>query len=332
MKFLVVRFSSIGDIVLCSPVIRCLKQQLPDAQIHFATKAAYASLLEHNPHVDGVHILKDDWSSFVHALKAQRFDHIIDLHNNLRSRRLSMSIGVKRSVFNKINAAKWLRVNLKIDRLPRRHIVDRYLDTVSHLGVKNDGGGLELHLPEYIDATPLEKLPSDFHCFAIGGQHDTKKLPQDSIGKLLDKIKGHVVLIGGPEDAESGKNLAEGREHVTNLCGALSMLQSALAIRMSAAVITHDTGMMHIAAAFGKDVLSIWGNTIPEFGMYPYRAGKRSEMFEVHDLGCRPCSKIGFDKCPKGHFKCMRSQDLDAIGRSASMLFREEHGNNDTHQ
>lgn len=325
MKVLVVRFSSIGDIVLCTPVVRCLKEQLPNVVVHFATKASYVSLLTHNPHIHTVHALGDDWHEFISRLEEEGFDRIIDLHNNLRSRRLALSLGVKRNPFDKINVEKWLMVNLKVDRLPDVHIVNRYLRTVEDLGVKNDDKGLDFYLPEDLDDTALGQLPEVYVCFAIGGQHATKKLPPASIAELLSKAQGTVVLLGGPEDQVLGKTLAERFENVVNMCGELSLLQSALAIQRSSAVITHDTGMMHIAAAFGKNVISLWGNTIPAFGMYPYKAGEDSEMFEVEGLKCRPCSKIGFDRCPKGHFRCMTDQDLDLIAEKASVLSRKEH-------
>jgi len=325
VKVLVVRFSSIGDIVLCTPVFRCLKEQLPNVEVHFATKTSYVSLLTHNPHIHAVHALGEDWHEFVSALKQEGFDQIIDLHNNIRSRRLALSLGVKRRPFDKINIAKWLKVNWKFDRLPEVHIVDRYLRTIEGLGVKNDGKGLDFYLPEDLDDTPLRQLPENYVCFAIGGQHSTKKLPPASIEELLSKIQETVVLLGGPEDEITGKSLAERSGIVVNMCGQLNLLQSALAIQRSTAVITHDTGMMHIAAAFGKNVISIWGNTIPSFGMYPYKSGIDSEMFEVEGLKCRPCSKIGFDHCPKGHFRCMTEQDLDLIAEKASVLSRKEH-------
>ncbi|RTQ44044.1 glycosyl transferase, partial [Hymenobacter gummosus] len=69
------------------------------------------------------------------------------------------------------------------------------------------------------------------------------------------------------------------------------------------------TGQMHIAAAFRKEIISVWGNTVPEFGMYPFRTEFRA--LEVEGLGCRPCSKIGYEKCPQGHFRCMRDIRID---------------------
>ena len=315
MKILVSRFSSIGDIVLTTPVFRCIKKQRPETQIHFVTKKAYAGLLEHNPYIDKIWALDDDFQSLVTDLKKEKFELLVDLHNNLRTRRLKLSLGIKRVRFNKINWQKWLIVNTRINRLPEKHIVDRYLETVAQLKVTNDGLGLDFHID------PEAELPTEvtsgqaYVCFAIGGQHNTKKLPTEKIIALCNQINLPVYLIGGPEDQSVGKEIETQIDHVTSLCGQISIQQSARVIEHADWVISHDTGMMHIAAALNKKIVSIWGNTIPQFGMYPYRAHPDSLISEVENLSCRPCSKIGFEQCPKGHFSCMLNQDLDAIAR-----------------
>jgi ADP-heptose:LPS heptosyltransferase len=76
---------------------------------------------------------------------------------------------------------------------------------------------------------------------------------------------------------------------------------------------------MHIAAAFKRPVISVWGNTVPEFGMYPYfgSAAVAGKIMEIKGLSCRPCSKIGYKKCPRGHFKCMERQDMQALINAA---------------
>jgi ADP-heptose:LPS heptosyltransferase len=101
---------------------------------------------------------------------------------------------------------------------------------------------------------------------------------------------------------------------IYNVCGTLALAGSAWVIKGADAVITPDTGMMHIAAAFNKRVISVWGNTIPAFGMYPFLPNhEQSYLSEVKGLSCRPCSKIGYAKCPKGHFNCMEQQDIPTI-------------------
>jgi ADP-heptose:LPS heptosyltransferase len=323
MKILVLRFSSIGDIVLTSPVLRCLKLQKPDVEVHVATKSTFADLVRYSPHVDKVHELGDDIAELTQRLKAERFHQVIDLHHNLRTARIKRALGVPSHSFNKLNIEKWLLVNLKVDRMPGIHIVDRYMGTVEHLGVKNDEQGLELFIPKdrYV---ALEGLPlthfNGYVAMAIGAAHATKRLPEHRLIELAKLIEGPIVLIGGREDQVVARNIASavgGR--VYDATGKFDLLGSASLIAQATSVVAHDSGAMHIAAAFKKPLVSIWGNTVPQFGMGPYipTHPERAHIAEVTGLACRPCSKIGHDRCPLGHFRCMEQQDLQAI---ASLL------------
>jgi ADP-heptose:LPS heptosyltransferase len=147
----------------------------------------------------------------------------------------------------------------------------------------------------------------------IGAKHATKQLPLEKMQSVAQKFKMPVVLLGGKEDISRGGAIEKSfSSEVFNACGIFSLNQSAAIVKHSHHVISHDTGLMHIAAAFRKKIISIWGNTIPEFGMYPYMPSspvQNNLMLEVKGLSCRPCSKIGFEKCPRGHFKCMADQD-----------------------
>jgi len=310
LKILIIRFSSIGDIVLTSPVIRCLKQQVPGVEIHYLTKKSFQTVLKNNPYIDKLHLLEDSLSPLIYQLKAEKFDHIVDLHRNLRTMLLKSRLGIKSSSFDKLNVEKWLLVNFKINILPPLHIVDRYLKTVEFLGVKNDDKGLDYFLEK--DYSLTELLPESHRNYtgvAIGAQHFTKRLPVYKLIEVCKLLDHPVVLMGGKEDAERADEIAKGAgEHVFNACGKFTLDESAYLVKMSMQIITHDTGLMHIAAAFNKPIISIWGNTVPGFGMYPYQVTE-SKIIEVAGLKCRPCSKIGFQKCPLGHFKCMNEQD-----------------------
>jgi len=279
------------------------------------TKKSYGKLLAQNPYIDRIWTLEDQFSTLATLLKAEKFDAFIDLHNNLRTKRLARALGLKRHAFDKINLAKWLIVQFKLNRLPNQHIVDRYLESAEFLGIKNDGNGLDFHIPTETRLPEVLRDIEHYVCYAIGGQHNTKKMPVSKIIELVSKVKHPVVLIGGTEDQEDGNRIASAAEQVINLCGEVSINQSALIMKESVYVISHDTGMMHIAAALHKKIVSIWGNTIPEFGMFPYKSDDKSFIAEVNDLSCRPCSKIGYNKCPKGHFKCMNNQNLEAIAQ-----------------
>jgi len=326
-KFLIIRFSSIGDIVLTTPVIRCLKQQLPGAKVHYLTKKAFSSILEPNPYIDKLHLLDDDLQKTIGLLKAEKYDYIIDLHHNLRTLRVKMGLGVKSFSFDKLNSEKWLLTTLKINRLPAIHIVDRYLATLETFGVKNDGCGLDFFIPEK-DRINRESLPEShrkgYIGLVTGATYATKQLPVEKLDELCRLINLPVILLGGPTDKETGEKLALAHSNTFNACGKYTLAQSADILRQAEMVITHDTGLMHIAAAFQKPVISIWGNTIPEFGMGPYfgtAPGSVSRVFEVKNLSCRPCSKIGYKKCPKGHFNCMQLQDISAVAGIVNSYF-----------
>lgn len=314
LKILIIRFSSIGDIVLTTPVIRCIKQQLPNVEIHYLTKRNFKSILSSNPNIDKLHLLEETLSATISSLKAEKFDLIIDLHHNLRTLIIKNKLGVKSSSFDKLNWQKWLLVNLKINRMPEVHIVDRYLATVRFLGVKNDEKGLDYYLNNEYNLSDLLPVSHEkFIGIAIGAQHATKRLPQHQLIRLCKGLSEPVVLLGGPEDATRAAEICQqAGGHVFNGCGKFSLDQSAYLVKCAQRIITHDTGLMHIAAAFHKPVVSVWGNTVPEFGMLPYKAGK-SDIIEVEGLKCRPCSKIGYEKCPLGHFKCMNEIDISLI-------------------
>ncbi|TPE44011.1 glycosyltransferase family 9 protein [Pontibacter mangrovi] len=321
-KILILRFSSIGDIVLTTPVIRCIKQQVPGAEVHYVTKKAFQSIVANNPYVDKVHVLGEKLGDLVQALKAENFDYVVDLHNNLRTRVIKARLGKPSRSFNKLNYEKWLMVNFKRNRLPDVHIVQRYLDAAAALGVKDDGGGLDYFIPAQ-DEVDVHTLPEGFQngyvAFAIGAQHYTKRLPTERIIELCERLQQPVILLGGKEDAATGEEIAahfsaSNKQQATiiyNACGKYNLHGSASLVRQATQVVSHDTGLMHIAAAFQKEIISVWGNTIPEFGMYPFRT--KYKVLEVQGLSCRPCSKIGYSKCPKGHFKCMRDISFEDL-------------------
>lgn len=330
MKVLVIRFSSIGDIVLTTPVVRVLKTQLNDAEVHFATKDKFAVLVESNPYIDKVQVLGKSLLGFIKQLKAERYDYVIDLHHNLRTCIIKNALGVKAYSFDKLNLKKWLLVNLKINRLPNVHLVDRCLDTLKPLGLKADALGLDYFIPEK-DNVPMDWLPPEFQkgyvAYAMGAQHNTKKLPLKRMIELCDKINKPIVLLGSKEDVETAEVIRTFFERpelsdyetgltelgkktiIFNACGKFNVNQTASLIKNAKYVFAHDNEWMHIAAALKKEVFSIWGNTIPEFGMYPYRT--KFTVLENKKLSCRPCSKIGHAACPKGHFKCMNENVFD---------------------
>ncbi len=332
MKIVIIRFSSIGDIVLTTPIIRAIKTQLSKVELHYVTKPEYADIIENNPYVDKVHVLDGSLFSLIGKLISERFDFICDLHNNLRTRIVRMFLNSPGRGFPKINIEKWIMVNTKVDRLPPKHIVDRYFETLRDFTIEQDEKGLEYYIPDK-DEVEMEWLPKEFstgfYTVVIGAKHFTKRLPTQKIIELCDRINKPVVLLGGKEETAIGEEIEKffekdqnnpeteeslhrdlGKKAVVfNGCGKFNLNQSASLIKNSGAVFSHDTGLMHIAAAFNKKVFSIWGNTIPKFGMYPYKTS--FVVFENNKINCRPCTKLGYSKCPKGHFKCMNDITFD---------------------
>lgn len=322
MKFLVIRFSSIGDIVLTTPVVRCLKQQVPGAEVHFLTKQQFKPIVAPNPYIDKVMLLEHSFELMIHELKQEQYDCIIDLHHNLRTLRIKRALKAKSFSFNKLNIQKWVRTALRINVLPKVHIVDRYLATLKKFGVRNDGLGLDYFIPATEEVTQKD-IPTS-HQFGyigvvIGAAHHTKKLPIHKLKELCSKINYPVILLGGPEDRAAGDEIAAVDDiKIYNACGKFKLNESADLVRKARVIISHDTGLMHIAAAFRKPIISVWGNTVPAFGMAPYYGdyqNKESRM-EVN-VWCRPCSKIGYKKCPLGHFKCMEQQDIERMAKLA---------------
>lgn len=317
-KILIIRFSSIGDIVLTTPVIRCVKQQVPNAEVHFVTKEGFTPLLEHNPYLNKVHTFKKDVTEIYSELVNQKFDYVIDLHKNLRSLRLKQKLKVPSFSFNKLNVKKFMAVNLKMTSLlPDEHIVQRYLKTAEVLGVKDDGKGLDYFISESEHVNPETQFGfpqgQAFISLVIGGSYVTKKIPSNKLLEIIQSARLPIVLMGGKEDQAEASILMRQFPQLKNACGSLTINQSASVIQQAEWVISSDTGLMHIAAAYNKKIISVWGNTIPEFGMGPYMPHSENKILEIKNLSCRPCSKLGYNKCPKGHFKCMNQIDFSWI-------------------
>lgn len=319
-KILVLRFSSIGDIVLTFPVVAAIKAAYPSCQIDYATKPAFRSLLAACAGLNNIYTLEGSIRQLKQQIDFQAYDAVIDLHHNLRTRLLTFLSGATVYRYPKNNWRKWLLTSFKVKPSKPEHVVDRYLSTLQQ------AFGLEILAPtnQYLipandqfsiqEETGLE--PHKYVAFAIGAQFATKRLPTDLMIELLQKIPYPIVLLGGKEDQETAQKIktALQDQKIVSMVGQLSIHGSAWLVKNAAALLTHDTGLMHIGACFEVPIHLIWGNTVKEFGMYPYRLEQENcFQYEVENLKCRPCSKIGFQTCPKGHFNCMRQQNLEQI-------------------
>lgn len=321
-KILIIRLSSIGDIVLTTPIIRCIKTQIPKVQVHYLTKANNAIILNNNPYVDRIITFNGSLSETIKLLKKENYTYVIDLHKQIRSFIIRLRLFRPSKTFNSLRIKKWLLVKWKLDKLPEKHIVDRYFEATKGLdyNIVNDGKGLDYFLADedYIspDALPLS-FQDGYIAVVVGSKHQTKQIPTEKLVQLCQGIKKSIVLLGDKNDRQKAIEVENAiGARVFNACGAYNLNQTSSLISNSVGVITPDTGLMHIAAALNKNTISVWGNTVPQFGMYPYfpkDSKAKVFIFEKKGLVCRPCSKLGFKECPKKHFECMLSIDFEKI-------------------
>jgi ADP-heptose:LPS heptosyltransferase len=319
-KILIIRFSSIGDIVLTFPVVKALKLTFPNCKIDFVTKKGFVGLLQACPEIDHIFALDQSLSNLRKEIPFAQYDAVIDLHHNLRSRLLTIFHLGKVYRFPKDNLRKWLLTSFKIKPKHSKHVVDRYLEPVRRafqadfIGVQN-----AYQVPKDAQIDILEKTgfqPGQYVAVAIGAQFATKRMPTEILISLLQKINGPILLLGGKEDIEVAQKIMKALPNVSiqSQVGKCSIHESAWLVQNAAQLLTHDTGLMHIGACFQMPIHLIWGNTVRDFGMYPYRLEQENCFhYEVQDLACRPCSKIGHQACPKGHFSCMRKQNIEQI-------------------
>ena len=297
--------------MLTSPIVRACYNQ--GSTVHYLTKAPFKPLLENNPYLDKVWTLEDKVSD----LSREDYDLIIDLHKNLRSRTYILKLRKKSVSFAKLNLAKWWKVRNKKFTLPDLHIVDRMFRNLSPYGIKNDGKGLDFFISDVEKEKARELLPvNPYVCLVLGANYYTKRIPSEISEKIVMISPLPVVLIGGKDVQDSGGRLADlFPDKVHNLCGQASIGISAAILARAWHVVTGDTGMMHISAALQRPISVLWGSTVPAFGMGPYYG--ENELAPIHmevkKLSCRPCSKLGHNHCPQGHFKCMMNQNVEEV-------------------
>jgi ADP-heptose:LPS heptosyltransferase len=308
MKILVIRFSSMGDIIYTSPVVRCLKTQLPDAEVHFLTKPAFRYIYDGNPYVDKLLLLKSTLAETIAEIKAEKYDYIVDLHNNLRTSFIKFRTGIKSSTYKKQPIRKWLGLKFRLKLVERIHLVERYMKAVKPLGVKNDGKPIDYYIKSKHDLAKLlpESHQRGYIAFVIGATHFTKRMPNDKIIEICRMISHPIVLLGGNDVKANGTEIANAvGSNIFNACGITSLDESVFLVSKANRVLGFDTGLTHIAEAFDVPIGSVWGGTVPELlGVQPYMV-KEAEVIGI-ELSCRPCSKFGLEKCPLGHFKCMK--------------------------
>jgi ADP-heptose:LPS heptosyltransferase len=285
----------------------------------------YVALWSANPYVSKVYAIKKEVKEVLPLLKNERYTAVIDLHSNLRTLQLRYYLwnlpfySVKKGAM-----LRWFFVLTGIKPITPKHIVTRYFDAVRPLKISYDGKGLDFFIPEMNVLVPQ----NPYLVFVLGAGHFTKRLPPEKWKEIADLFtQWDVLLIGGNEEMKTGEFLATCMgNRAFNYCGKLNMVESAYVIREAKLIISGDTGMMHIAAALRKPLISIWGGTIPEFGWLPfYPEGRnRNKTVQVDSLSCRPCSRFGRVDCPKKHFRCMRDISAATVYQHAQMVLQNK--------
>ncbi len=319
-KILLIRLSSIGDIVLTSLAIRCLKNTYPDIQIDFLTKSQYCTLVRNHLPVSDVIAFEGSLWQTAQKITQRNYDCVVDFHANLRTGLLRQLLpeAVEFFQYNKQSLRRTLSVWLKKDLYRGEQVAEQYLKTLQPLDVENDGKGLEFLIPEqdwvYRGDLPLTH-GSGYAVLSLGATHFTKKLPLNKWVEICNLLHLPLILVGGKDEWETGEQLVATDDlKIINKCGKYTIGQSASVVAQAKFVITQDTGMMHIAAALRKKTISIWGGTVPYLGFEPYDLDENlSKIIQVEDLSCRPCSKYGRSTCPKGHFKCMEEINTEEL-------------------
>jgi lipopolysaccharide heptosyltransferase II len=339
-NILIIRFSSIGDIVLTNPVVRFLREHFPGARIDFLTKKKYAELLRWNAALSNVILFEegDDLGALRKKIRETRYDLIVDLHNSLRSIFLRTFSGARKvKVFRKHALKRLLLVGFKRNLFRQvRTVAERYADTVRIFGEPDVR--VELPLGEDVVRTAAGLLHSGKFSakdrivgFAPSAMHFTKRWPMDRFVKLGQALSGEervkIALFGSQEEAEYCSDIAQlinsgsGAHCAESFAGKLSLSETAAASGLCSLFVSNDTGLMHIAAARGAPLVAIFGSTVREFGFHPQ--GERSIVIENRGLECRPCSHIGRSSCPKEHFRCMNDITVDSVVAEARRLLRD---------
>jgi lipopolysaccharide heptosyltransferase II len=315
-NILAVRFSSIGDILLTTPLLRAIRQRHRDARITVLTKEPYVPLLSHNPHVDRVVALGPGrpLRSLASVLRSDSFTHRLDLHGSLRSRALRVLVPGRWTSYPKHRIARALLIRTKQDRYrDRRPVAERYFSAARNLGVAPDGGPPDFFLAEESERKAADWLAGSglgpglpLIAVAPGAAHATKRWPLEHWRALLSQVVAagwSAAIVGGPGDIPLAESLAgRGLARVASAAGALDLQATGALLRRSAAVVSGDTGVMHMATAVGTPVVALYGPTVRQFGFFPYT--RRASVLE-RPLGCRPCTSQGSARCPLGHHRCM---------------------------
>ena len=342
-KILILRLSSIGDIILTSSLIRSVRSKVgKNARIDFVVKKEFSELVKFNHNLSFT-FEYDSTSKFsglkklANELKNEKYDLVIDLHDNLRTKYLRNFCLAKEVV--SIDKESWKRFKLihfrKNDFVNHLHIVEKYFKSLEDFNVKYDGKGNDIYIPDEIQFSISSrfselKLNNFNKVIGIcpGAKHFTKIWPTEKFEKCVKilslKYNAKILLFGGQSDLIYSQKIINNLKketdvkYLTDFTGKLSLLETAQAFEYCDLIIANDTGLMHLASAKQKPIVAIFGSTTKEFGFTPFET--KNIIVENYNLECRPCTHIGKDKCPKKHFKCMVDISEDEVLKCVEKL------------
>lgn len=313
-RVLIIRTGAIGDIVLATAVVEAIARDYPQASIEFLLKKRFAGILEDQPYLHrlwlldekGVHRGTRGLLLFIQEVQKEKFDLVIDLQDNFRSRIISRCLRAKtRLRWDKLAWQRRLWVWSGIKPRSVRPVYRRYLDTLRPLGLETEEIRPRLYVTEKISA----ELPCEgFIAMAPGAHWPAKRWPieyfVDLAQKILQETRYQIMLVGSAEDKPLAAEISQlSSTRIVDLCGRLGLRELCQAVARARLLVTNDTGPMHLAEALGVPVLSFFGPTVREFGFAPWRP--ESRILEM-ELNCRPCSLHGGRACPRNHFRCLR--------------------------
>jgi heptosyltransferase-2 len=316
MKVLIIRFSSLGDIVLTFPITRAIHSWQEEAEIHFLTKPQFAPLFTYHPFVKRVIYKTASVNNVISLLKKEHYDYVVDLHAKLSSFIVKKRIGAsKTATYRKHHFYRWLMAHTRFGKKlsPIRSTVDLYASALDRLGIPfSVDHQLELFLPPSPESVIAKfDLPATQFRVAIvpGAAHPTKQYPLEYYYELIRLIRSndgaHIVLLGNSDEKKLTESLAKdySSTEVTDLAGKTDVMELACVLQSADIVISGDCGPMHVAAALEKPQIAIFGSTHPMLGFAPLN---RKAIILQKDLACRPCTLHGREQCPQKHFRCMK--------------------------
>jgi len=332
-KILIVRLSSIGDIILTTPLLRSLKTTYPNARITFIIKKQFEELLASSPYIDELITFdkKDGLAGLKkikYYLRKQHFDIFLDIHKNWRSRYLRFGLNAKRTTtYQKLIFKRtmliWFKINLYGKIKP---VYERYFDSVKDFGVHYDGLGTDIHVPDAKSEKVRKMLSNAGFSFdsplviiCPGATYFNKRWKLvgfiETAQRLIREKSVFIIVHGGNEDMKlcSEAAAAIGNQAVS-MAGLLSLSESAALLQMSAVIIANDSGLLHLAQSQKRPVVGIYGPTTRELGYFPI--DRDSTVIETR-LSCRPCTHNGLNSCPKKHFRCMNDISSDEVMKAA---------------